>query len=222
MAQGCRTGVSVREQPGICRSLDVVDPDFTRELFRISEEQKRSSRQRDIEDIHARTAEHFLRDDDRKGYRQCHHPQRTIHRHDQRDEHARHQVAFVDAVSTHPSEEELNAQANAVAHDHQRQDLHRSNKEFIPQRGHQGVVCGDFADGQQVLVPLVPCAEQQGGNQRHNDHEHRALQVHSVADVHAIFGRVSWGEGKRFQRIVDHPELAQFAALLKMWANRIQ
>ena len=65
------------------------------------------------------STEHLFGDDHRKSHGQSDHPERHIHRHDQRNQHARNQVAFVDAVTSHPCEEELNAQPHTVTHHHQ-------------------------------------------------------------------------------------------------------
>jgi hypothetical protein len=62
-------------------------------------------------------------------------------------------------VATHARKEKFNAKTDTIAHYDERKNLHRSDQELVPKRHHQRVGNAYFANGEQVLVALVPSAE---------------------------------------------------------------
>ena len=125
VAQCRRAGVAVDEHASGLAGGHVVDPNLTAQLLGVSEEQERTRREGHVQDVHARAAEDFLGHHHGKRHGQGHHPKRHVHWHDERNQHARHEVALVDAVSAHARKQELNPEAHAVADNDERNDFPR-------------------------------------------------------------------------------------------------
>ena len=74
-----RSGVAIGHLQGTAGFArgHVMDPDFAAHLLRVREEEERTRRQRDVQDVHARAAKDLLGDDDRESHRDGDHPQRA-------------------------------------------------------------------------------------------------------------------------------------------------
>ena len=97
-----------------------------------------------------------------------------------------------------------------------------TDEQLIEEHEREVVTRCNFSDREQVLVALIPRTEQQRRNQSEDDHEHGSLQVYAVTDMNTVFRCMSGSERKRFEGVIDDPELAELPTLLKLRANRIQ
>ena len=173
---------------------------------RIGEEGEGARQQRGIEDVHARTAEHLLAEDDGEGGRESHHPERNVHRHDHRDQQTRHQEALVDLVAAELGECELDAQTHDVRNDDQGEHLEESEPERSPE-------FGLYALREEMQVTRVIETEQKRRHQGDDHHDHRTLHVVAVADMRAFGSRRVGYEQERFERIERRFQEAQLATL---------
>ena len=135
VAEGRGPGVSVHQHAAGLAGRHVVDPDFTGHLLRVGEEEEGAGREGHVEDVHARAAEDLLGDEHGEGRGDGDHPQRDVDRHDERDEHAADEEALVDGVPVHARDDELDAEAGAVADDDERDHLDGAHDQLVEQHG---------------------------------------------------------------------------------------
>jgi len=173
---------------------------------RIGEEREGAGQQRGVEDVHTRTAEHLLAEDDREGRGQRHHPQRDVHRHDHRDQQARHKETFIDLVAAGLCEGELDAQADDVRNDDDGQHLEEPEPERSPE-------FGLYALREEMQVTRVIEPEQERRHQGDDHHDHRTLHVVAVAYVRAFLRRGVRYEQECLERIERRLQEAQLATL---------
>ena len=182
------------------RNSVVGEPDLlTRNKGRVGEKHECTRHQRGIEDIHTRTAEDLLAEDDGESRTQRDHPERRTDRHNHRDQQTRHEETFIDFVSALLGEKELDAQTDHVGnHDH-RQHLEETEPKGCPA-------------GHAHLVARIVHTEQQGRHQRHDHHDHRTLHIVAITDMgSSARGRIRH-EKERFERIEGRCEERKLAA----------
>ena len=182
---------------------------ITGHLRRIGEEQEGACNQSDVEHVHTRTAEYFLGEDyrERGGYRQ--NPQRTVYRHNHRNQDTRNQETFLNFFLLPLSHNELNAQTHYIRHNDFRQYCQETVSEhFNKAAGSAGSV--------EMLVTYVIHTEQQRRYQRNNHHRHDAFAVNGVVNMRSRF-RSGVGHEQECLEAVEHrTKCVEFAALFKV------
>ena len=93
----------------------------TGHVRRICKEQERTSDKCHVEDVIARSAEHFFGEDYGEGNGDSHLPQRGVNRHNQRDDEAGHKESFCHFFVLDLRHDKLNTQTNRVRNDDERQ-----------------------------------------------------------------------------------------------------
>jgi len=183
------------------------NPDFLPgDIRRVSEKDKSPRQQRRVENVHACPPEYLLADNDRKGGRDSHHPQRDIDRHHQRDQHTCHEETFIDLVAADLRRNKFDPQPDHIRDDNDRQYFQETEPETAPQ-------CGiSHPDRAEMLQSHVIHPEQKTGHQGQDDNDHRPFEVHRIADMTAAVGSLVRDEKERLERIERRMQPAEAAA----------
>ena len=152
---------------------------------RVRKEQERTRDKRYVEDVITRTAEHFLREDNRESDGDSYLPQRRVDRHDQRNDESRYEEAFRHLFVLDLCYDELNTQTYSVRHDDIRQHSQQTEAEGFPPEG-TGHACCQLTGSQQVLIADVEHTKQHRRNKRHDHEDHRTFAVAAVVDMRTV------------------------------------
>ena len=147
--------------------------------------------QTDEPDVHAGAAEDLLAEEDGESHGEGEHPQRNVDRDDERDEEAGDEVALVDLLAADLGGAELDGEADHIGHDIEREDLQEAVEEHFPE-----APAGAGREGS--LITDIVHAEEGGGDQGDDHHDHHALEVDAVPDMGALRGH---GAGNAEERV---------------------
>ena len=86
----------------------------------------------------------------------------------------------------------------------------------IPPTGHRAQLVRPIRGVQRSLVADVPHAEEHGGNEGDDDHDHGAFQIDGVTNVAAALGDPIGREGKSFEGLKSALKPCEFSALHKV------
>ena len=182
---------------------------ITGHLCRIGEEQEGTRNQGNVEHVHTRTAEYFLGKDYREcsGHRQ--NPQRTVYRHNHRNQDTRNQETFLNFFLLPLGHNKLDAQTHYIRYNDFRQYSQETVSEHFPETA-------GSTGGVEMLVTYVIHTEQQRRHQRNNHHRHDAFAVDRVVNMRSRF-RSGVGHKQECLEAVEHrTKCVEFAALFKV------
>ena len=168
--------VVTREQLQSCSSRSTIGIPYrlTRHLGCVGKECKGTCQQRRVKDVHTRTTEYLLTDDNGKGRRECHDPAGNTDRHYQGNQKTRNEEALVDLVLTLLRKGELYRKTYNIRYN----DVGKSLEEAIPECGQHTLDAGK--------ATYVVHTEQHCGHKSQNYNDHHTLDVVTVADMCAL------------------------------------
>ena len=184
----------------------------TRHHAGVAEEEERTGDEGHVEDVHTRTTEDFLGEDDAEGHGQGEHPQGGGDGDDEGDDDTAHEVTLGNLLLLPLSHDELDAQTHDVAHGQVGQKGQEAIEEEVPHAHRTSILPG----GQRILVTNVVAAEEQGGHECHHHETHQTLAVEGI--VHVDGAAAACGmrhESKALKALIHAAEGVQFATLLE-------
>ena len=187
-----------------------------RHVRRVSEEQERTGDECYVEDVITRTAEHLFGEDDCKSRSHSHHPQRSVDRHDERNQETRNQEALGNLLVLPLSHGELYSKAHDITNQDIRQHGEQTEPESLPEQ-RSGESAEELSGSQQVLVADVVHAEKHTRNECEHYVDHRALGV--IARVNLRAEALAGGvrrEEEALKAVEQGPQRVQLAAFLKV------
>ena len=190
-----------------------------RHVSRVGEEQERTGDQGYVEDVVARTAEHLFGEDNGESSSYGNHPQRSVDRHDQRNQETGNEEALGDLFMFPLSHGELDAQTNDVTNKNIRQHSQQTEAESLPEQS-RSQSAHELSGSQQVLIADIVHAEKHTRNECEHYVDHRALGVIARMDLRAkaLAGGVR-REEETLETVEQGPECVQLAAFLKVRAE---
>ncbi len=77
------------------------------------------------------------------------------------------------------------------------------------------------ADGKRMLKPDVPHAEKTAGEKGYHHHDHRALRVVAIMDMHAGAGGLVGGEKECVEPVEHGVKFLKLAPFLELWFHTV-
>ena len=163
--EAVRQGVTQSEDRVLCHPYGI-----TRHLRRIGEGEEHTCSNGGIEDIHTRSTEDLLTEDDTEGAGQSQHPQRTSDRDNQRDDDTRYEITLLDLLTLPLGPGKLDAQTNDITDEDLRQYGEEAEAEDLEEASTLKCTCSQI-----VLVADIIHAKQHGRHQGDDHHTHDTL-----------------------------------------------
>ncbi len=118
---------------------------------------------------------------------------------------------------TYLREGEFDAQTDNIRHCQHGQHSQEAKPKAIPPTGHCAQLIRPIRGVERSLVADVPHAEEHGGNEGNDNHDHGAFQIDGIANVAAALGDPIGREGKGFEGLKSALKPCEFTALHKVW-----
>ena len=188
-----------------------------RHLGRIREEEEHTCGNRRIKDVHSRSAEYLLAEDNRKCTSQSQHPKRTANRKNHRNEYSTHQVALLDFFTFPLRPGKLDAKADDVAHQNLREHSKKTVEEYLKEAS--GSQC---AGSKIVLITYIIHSEEQGRHERYHHKAHYALRIDGIMYAYSAFRSGVGHIEECVHTVVNALEGMKLAVLFKVRAYLIK
>ena len=152
-------------------------------MSRVRKEQERTRDKSHIEDVITRTTEYLFGKDNGKSSSNSHHPQRSIDRHNQRNDETRNEKALLNLFFFPLRYRKLNTKSHCVTDYYIRQYCQQAEAECLPPQCTGHATTYQLACSQQVLVAHIEHTEQHSGNKCQNHKYHGAFGVRTIVDL---------------------------------------